>query len=279
MSSTLGSSPNESRGHPIRKPELSDYDITAQQYDRHIRQEPSDPYIWAYGFVLAVEILATMMVAYLVTGDVGSAVGLGVLIPLLGFPISLGLASAVGGALSRVMFRVIQSKPLDSEILLRIQQYDDALQAYWEAIHEQEQQKRSQEIAAYRQKLAQRRTWTSLSGKGFESAVGHLLKNLGYDVVLTGGAGDRGIDLLVSRGDTTTVVQCKQHKAPASPAVIRELYGAMVAYGADQALLACTGGFTQGTKDFAEGKPIILWSVDDLICWSKEWDRRKSGDK
>ena len=59
--------------------------------------------------------------------------------------------------------------------------------------------------------------------------------------------------------------QCKSHKSPVGPAVVRELYGSMIAAKADKAVLACTGGFTSGVRNFAKGKPIELVSASGLV--------------
>jgi HJR/Mrr/RecB family endonuclease len=42
------------------------------------------------------------------------------------------------------------------------------------------------------------------------------------------------------------VVQCKAHRNPVGPNVVRELYGTMFHAGADAAKLVALGGFTQG---------------------------------
>ena len=80
----------------------------------------------------------------------------------------------------------------------------------------------------------------------------------------TPASGDQGIDLILRKGGRTTVVQCKAHRRPASPAMVRELYGSMHAFGAESAILACTGGFSGGVKDFARGKPIQLISAWEI---------------
>ena len=105
----------------------------------------------------------------------------------------------------------------------------------------------------------------SLSGVDFERELGLLYRNLGYQVEFTSSSGDQGIDLILLKNGKKTIVQCKRYKDPAGPAVARELYGSLVASGADNAILACTAGFTQGVKEFVRGKPIALISVSDIV--------------
>jgi len=58
----------------------------------------------------------------------------------------------------------------------------------------------------------------------------------------------------------------KRYRKPAGAAVIRELYGAMIARGAQSGILACTGGFTSGVRAFVRDKPIRLMSLDEILA-------------
>ena len=108
----------------------------------------------------------------------------------------------------------------------------------------------------------------NLSGGVFERELATLFKRRGYRVELKGGAGDGGIDILAWKDGKTTIIQCKRYKNPAGPAAARELYGSLMASGADRGILACTAGWTKGVEDFVEGlegKPITLANVWDII--------------
>ena len=61
------------------------------------------------------------------------------------------------------------------------------------------------------------------------------------------------------------IVQCKRHKNPIGPAVVRELYGSLSASKAQAAILICTGGFTKGVYRFARDKPITLLDIDGIV--------------
>lgn len=104
--------------------------------------------------------------------------------------------------------------------------------------------------------------WTSLDGPSFEREIASLLTLLGISVSHVGGRGDRGIDLVI---DDRVAVQCKQQAQPVSPAVAREVFGAMHAAGLREAILICPSGFTTGTKKFAKENGIELWDGDYLI--------------
>lgn len=114
-------------------------------------------------------------------------------------------------------------------------------------------------------KRARRDFWLNLSGHAFEYELAELYRRLGYSAFVTPGSGDKGIDIELTKDAERTIVQCKNHSRPAGPAIIRELYGCLIASGADAAILACTSGFTKGVYEFAEDKPITLVDLESIL--------------
>lgn len=106
--------------------------------------------------------------------------------------------------------------------------------------------------------------WLSLNPKAFEDAVAELFADNGWDVIITPATRDKGVDLFLERDGIKAVVQCKTYKKVIGPNVARDLYGTMIANDASQAFLAAPGGFSQGTKEFCNGKPITLLDIDGL---------------
>jgi len=107
--------------------------------------------------------------------------------------------------------------------------------------------------------------WTNLDGHAFEREIATLYRRQGFDVEETGASGDGGVDLILWRDETFLIAQCKQHSGPIAPAVVRDLYGAMISEGADGAILVATSGFTTGTQQFAAGKPIELVDLNGIL--------------
>ena len=105
--------------------------------------------------------------------------------------------------------------------------------------------------------------WVRLTGRGFEIEVTNLLNRAGYHAHLTPVSGDGGVDIILGDG---TVVQCKAHRAPASPGVVRELYGALTHQNAPKAMLISLNGVTNGVHSFIKGKPITVWDKTNLIA-------------
>lgn len=107
--------------------------------------------------------------------------------------------------------------------------------------------------------------WRALSGAAFEGEFAKLLIARGYEVRTVGGRNDGGIDLIARRGGRTTIVQCKAWSKLVGPAVVRELYGTLIASHADAAILATTGDLSEAARAFIEGKPIQVYMLHDLV--------------
>lgn len=107
--------------------------------------------------------------------------------------------------------------------------------------------------------------WRSLSGRGFERELGAAFSRQGFAVELTPASGDHGIDIILRRAGRKTIVQCKATAKPVGPAVARELYGTLQASGADDAILAATGGVTTGVRAFISGKPITVMTLTEIV--------------
>ena len=172
-----------------------------------------------------------------------------------------------------------RSRLLKTPVASAIEGYEEALAAYemeerqrLEAkrrAEEAEKARRGAEIAR-RNKLVDR--WMSLGGLEFEREMAAFCKTLGYTVQLTPISGDKGIDLILRKDGKTTIVQCKAHKRAVGPTIVEETLNAMIAFGADNAVLASTGGFTQGAEDFAIDERITLLSARELVRLAEDFD-------
>jgi HJR/Mrr/RecB family endonuclease len=112
--------------------------------------------------------------------------------------------------------------------------------------------------------------WTSLSGIQFENELTKLFKNLGIRAEQTKASDDKGVDIWLHTDKGKEIVQCKAHKNPITPHVVRELYGTLKHFGAAQAILASTSGFTKGVFEFAKDKPIRLLDLNGIIAMHKK---------
>lgn len=96
--------------------------------------------------------------------------------------------------------------------------------------------------------------------KDFEFMVGEAFRREGYQVEETlGGGPDGGVDLVLRRNGTRSLVQCKQWRQQSvGVQVVREQFGILAAEGAAESIIVTSGTFTDDARDFASGKPIRL---------------------
>lgn len=132
------------------------------------------------------------------------------------------------------------------------------------------QHKVAKAVVAYETALlnynrTQEEFWYSLNGFEFEKKIGQLFTSKGYEVKYTPLTNDGGIDLILNKNNLVVIVQCKAHKTPISPSAVRDLYGTLVSYKANSALLISTSGFTKGVIKFVQNKPIKLMTLKDII--------------
>ena len=106
-----------------------------------------------------------------------------------------------------------------------------------------------------------------MSWREFEMLVGEHFRRRGYSVEETGGGGaDGGVDLVISSGTESYLVQCKQWKArQVGVQTIRELYGVIIARGADGGYVVTSGVFTDEARRFADGRGIELIAGNRLV--------------
>ena len=215
-------------------------------------------------------------------------------VAFISFVPSMFLGVLVVGSL---VTRLRRSNLLNSPVAYRIKLYDEAIATYTEEEREAERQqreverrerqakraRRAAELARQEAEKAKRRKlidhWLSLGGLELEDEMVALCSRLGYRVETTPLSGDGGVDLILrNNSGKKVVVQCKSYKSPVGPAVARELYGSMMHFGADRAVLVCPAGFTRGAVEFVRGKEIDLVSASKLIDLAASAARGNSHD-
>jgi restriction system protein len=111
-----------------------------------------------------------------------------------------------------------------------------------------------------------------MSGYTFEKEIENLYKKIGFEVNRTKYSGDGGVDLILYDSmKNKIVVQCKNHKNPVGPSIVRELYGVMISEDASKAVLICSGGFTEGVFAFARNKNIELLDLNKILELSRSY--------
>lgn len=106
----------------------------------------------------------------------------------------------------------------------------------------------------------------AMSWQDFERLVREAFRLQGYSVQHRGGDGpDGGVDLVLTRGNEKTLVQCKQWRAmKVGVSVVRELFGVMAAQGAAAGIVVTSGSFTKDAVEFASGRNVRLIAGPEL---------------
>ncbi len=106
----------------------------------------------------------------------------------------------------------------------------------------------------------------ALSPERFDDWCAARLRERGYRVTTVHGQSDDGVDLIAERERERLVVQCKRWFAarPVGEPQLEDLYTAMRHEHANGAVVITTGVFSQPAMEWAIGKPVKLWDVDQL---------------
>jgi restriction system protein len=109
----------------------------------------------------------------------------------------------------------------------------------------------------------------ALSWQQFEEVIADAFRRHGYRVREVGGRGrpDGGVDLILTRGGQTTVVQAKHWRSDrVGVQLVRELYGVQRAMQADHAMFVVSiGRYTADAVQFAAQVGMTLVEGEELL--------------
>jgi len=155
----------------------------------------------------------------------------------------------------------LQLAPCEDDLKL-FKNYEESIKIYSLSYHKYEW-----ELSEFNRNIKAKNSeyWFSLNGWEFESEFEKILNKNGFTTNKTKGSSDGGIDIFAVKNNTSLAVQCKAHKNPVGPAIVRELYGSMNHNNIKNGILVNLGGFTKGVVEFSKDKSIILLDIDDVI--------------
>jgi hypothetical protein len=113
----------------------------------------------------------------------------------------------------------------------------------------------------------------SMDGARFEGFVADLFGAMGHRVVLYGGAGDQGVDMVVYPRGERVAVQCKNHSRPVGNRPVQEVYAGARHHRCVEAWVVAPAGYTKGARDLAKSTGVSLHDADDIRRWIKNVDR------
>jgi hypothetical protein len=113
----------------------------------------------------------------------------------------------------------------------------------------------------------------SMDGTRFEVFVADLFRVMGHQVILCGGAGDQGVDMIVYSRGGRVAVQCKNHSRPVGNRPVQEVYAGARHHRCVEAWVVAPAGYTSGARELAKSTGVALYDADTIRQWIKRVDR------
>ncbi len=102
-------------------------------------------------------------------------------------------------------------------------------------------------------------------GHDFEYVVADLLKNVGfYNVKVTVGSGDFGIDVVGWYDGASYAIQCKKYSGKVGVSAVQEAYAGRSYYGCNYAMVITNNYFTPAAIKLAKSTGVILWDRNNV---------------
>src|SRR5215218_5819817 len=112
-----------------------------------------------------------------------------------------------------------------------------------------------------------------MDGARFEVFVADLFRAMGHRVVLYGGAGDQGVDLIVYLRGERVAVQCKNYARPVGNRPVQEVYAGARHHRCVEAWVVAPAGYTSGARDLAKSTGVSLYGANTIRQWIKNVER------
>src|SRR5919202_903268 len=96
----------------------------------------------------------------------------------------------------------------------------------------------------------------SMCGAQFEVFTADLFRAMGHQVVVLGGAGDQGVDVIVTQRGERVAVQCKNYKKAVGNTPVQEVFAGARHHRCARACVVAPGGYTKGATDLARSTGV-----------------------
>lgn len=104
-----------------------------------------------------------------------------------------------------------------------------------------------------------------MEGHDFEYYCADLLKNNGfYNVSVTQGSGDQGIDVLAEKGGVKYGIQCKCYSKDIGNKAVQEAFAGKTFYHCHVAAVLTNRFFTKSAQELAAVNQVLLWDRNQL---------------
>jgi restriction system protein len=111
-----------------------------------------------------------------------------------------------------------------------------------------------------------------MSGAQFEVFVADLFEAMGHQVLVLGGAGDQGVDIVVDPRGRRIALQCKNHSKPVNNKAVQEVYAGSKHHRCVEARVVAPAGYTRGAIELARSTDVALCDAETVRKWIKKVD-------
>lgn len=102
-----------------------------------------------------------------------------------------------------------------------------------------------------------------MTGEEFEIFIAQILRSTGfYNINLTKGSGDQGVDILAEKDGIKYAFQCKRYDKPVGNKAVQEVFAGKFYYHCHTAVVVTNNYFTQSAKELAYENGVVLWDRD-----------------
>ena len=102
------------------------------------------------------------------------------------------------------------------------------------------------------------------NGIDFEYWVADRLKEYDWDVQVTQGSGDQGVDVIAKQNRLRVAVQCKLYQGSVGNKAVQETLAGMSFFDLERGIVISTGKYTRSARELAEKNRILLLSPEDI---------------
>src|SRR5215203_4386310 len=112
-----------------------------------------------------------------------------------------------------------------------------------------------------------------MTGAQFEVFLADLFRAMGRQVVVIGGAGDQGVDIVVNPRGERVAVQCKNHRRPVNNKPVQEVFAGARHHRCVEAWVVAPAGYTRGAIELAKSTGVALYDAGTIHQWISEVDK------
>lgn len=137
------------------------------------------------------------------------------------------------------------------------------------AVRNRKSKRKRLEEAEQRIRLLKLSDVDSMNGVEFEHSIGKLMKHQGFQIQVTPGSGDFGVDLIAVRDSERWAVQCKRRKSTVSLKAVQEVVAGRDHHYCNATMVVTNSHFTQSAIELAQSTGCRL--VDRNTLADCDW--------